>query len=116
VRNSLKYWANRQHRYPRLSKMAINFLIIQPMSAKCEKVFSLAGKMITFDKGRLDAAIIGICQILRFWYMAGVLPKDNTELAPIKLDAGDDDGNGNSDGEDLLLENNESDASEIDTK
>jgi hypothetical protein len=96
--------------------MAMNFLIIQPMLAEYKRVFSLAGKMIIFDKGRLNAAIIGICQVLKFWYMVGVLPKDDTKWAPIKLDAGDDDGNGNSDGEDLLLEDDESDASEIDTE
>jgi hypothetical protein len=116
VRNPLEYWANRQHRYPRLSKMAMDFLTIQPMSAEYDRVFSSAGKMITFDRGRLDAATIGICQVLRSWYMAGVLPKDDTKWAPIKLDAGDDDGNGNSDGEDLLLEDDESDTSEIDTE
>jgi hypothetical protein len=72
--------------------------------------------MITFDRGRLNAATIGICQVLRFWYMAEVLPKNDTKWASIKLDAGDDNGNGNNDGKDLLLENNESDTSEIDTK
>jgi hypothetical protein len=48
--------------------------------------------------------------------MAGMLAKDNIKWALIKLDAGDNNGSNNSDGEDLLLENNESDASEIDTK
>jgi hypothetical protein len=60
--------------------------------------------------------IIGICQVLKSWYMAKVLPKDNTKWALIKFNAGDDDGNSNSDGEDLLLENDESNASEINTK
>jgi hypothetical protein len=79
MRNPLEYWANQQHRCPRLSKMAMNFLIIQPMLAKCERVFSLAGKMITSDKGRLNAATIGICQVLKFWYMAEMLLKDDTK-------------------------------------
>jgi hypothetical protein len=96
--------------------MVINFLIIQPMLAKYKKVFSSAGKMITSDKGRLDAAIIGICQVLRSWYIAKVLPKDDIEWALIKLDSGDDNDNGNSNDEDLLLENNESNASEINIK
>jgi hypothetical protein len=48
--------------------------------------------------------------------MAEVLPKDDTKWAPIKLDAGDDDGNSNSNGEDLLLENNELNALKINTK
>jgi hypothetical protein len=91
----------------------MKFLAIQLILAEYKRVFSSVGKMITFNKGRLNAAIIGICQVLRFWYMAGMLPKDDTKWAPIKLDAGDDDGNSNSDGENLLLENDESDASEI---
>jgi hypothetical protein len=48
--------------------------------------------------------------------MAEILPKDNIEWAPIKLNAGDDDDNSNSDGEDLLLENDELNTSKIDIK
>jgi hypothetical protein len=47
--------------------------------------------------------------------MAEILPKDNIKWALIKLNTGDDDGNGNNDGENLLLENNKSNASKINT-
>jgi hypothetical protein len=86
VRNPISYWVAKQDRYPRLSKMALDFLIIQPMSAKCEKVFSAAGKMVVSTRSRLDAGVIRICQILRPWYEADVLPDRDTELAPVNLD------------------------------
>jgi hypothetical protein len=85
VRDPLAYWSSKQERYPRLSRMAMNFMTIQPMLAKCERVFSAAGRMMTSMRARLDASIIGICQILRFWYKADVLPKTDLEMAPVKL-------------------------------
>jgi hypothetical protein len=85
VRDPLAYWVTKQKRYPRLSQMALNFLTIQPMSAKCERAFSAAGRMAINLRGNLDASTIGVCQILRSWYLAGVLPKTDTTLAPIKL-------------------------------
>jgi hypothetical protein len=39
VRDPLAYWANKQDRYPRLSRMAMDFMTIQPMSTECERVF-----------------------------------------------------------------------------
>jgi hypothetical protein len=65
--------------------MAMDFMIIQPMSAECERAFSAAGRMVTFMRARLDALIIGICQVLRFWYLAGVLPEAGLEMAPVNL-------------------------------
>jgi hypothetical protein len=44
IRDPIKYWIKKQDRYPRLSRMALDFLTIQAMSAECEKVFSAAGK------------------------------------------------------------------------
>jgi hypothetical protein len=66
--------------------MALDFLTIQPMSAECERVFSAAGEMAVSTRSRLDAGIIGTCQVLRSWYKANVLPDRNTELAPVNLD------------------------------
>jgi hypothetical protein len=79
VRDPLIYWANRQDRYPRLSRMAIDFITIKPMLAKCERAFSATGRMVTFMRARLDALIIGIYQVLRSWYLAGVLPEAGLE-------------------------------------
>jgi hypothetical protein len=86
VRNPLAYWAARQDSYPRLSRMVMDFLTIQPMSAECERAFSAAGRMVVSTRARLDAETIGICQILRSWYRANVLPNTDIKLAPVDLD------------------------------
>jgi hypothetical protein len=65
VRNPLEYWAKRQDRYPRLARMAMDFLIIPLMAAEYKKGFSAAGKMVMVIRNRLDTDIIGICQIFR---------------------------------------------------
>jgi hypothetical protein len=60
VRNPFAYWTDKQELYPRLSKMVMDFLTIQPMSAECERVFSATGKMVSSTRARLDASVIGI--------------------------------------------------------
>ncbi|RKK10725.1 hypothetical protein BFJ65_g14720 [Fusarium oxysporum f. sp. cepae] len=91
VRDPIGYWITKQSRYPRLSRMALDFLTIQPMSAECERLFSAAGKMVSGLRTNLDAEIIAICQVLRSWYRAGHI-KDLDPLLKShlesKLDAG----------------------------
>ncbi|KAL5611138.1 hypothetical protein FOBRF1_007255 [Fusarium oxysporum] len=91
VRDPIGYWITKQSRYPRLSRMALDFLTIQPMSAECERLFSAAGKMVSGLRTNLDAEIIAICQVLRSWYRAGLI-KDLDPLLKShlesKLDAG----------------------------
>ncbi|KAI8416761.1 hypothetical protein FOFC_03074 [Fusarium oxysporum] len=91
VRDAIGYWITKQSRYPRLSRMALDFLTIQPMSAECERLFSAAGKMVSGLRTNLDAEIIAICQVLRSWYRAGLI-KDLDPLLKShlesKLDAG----------------------------
>lgn len=82
VRDPLLYWLERKERYPRLSQMAMDFLTIQPMSAECERAFSAAGKMVIPLRASLDAQTIGICQVLRSWYRAGILQGDNDDILP----------------------------------
>ncbi|KAJ0132354.1 Uncharacterized protein HZ326_24576, partial [Fusarium oxysporum f. sp. albedinis] len=60
VRDPIGYWITKQSRYPRLSRMALDFLTIQPMSAECERLFSAAGKMVSGLRTNLDAEIIAI--------------------------------------------------------
>ncbi len=73
VRDPLVYWHEKQLQYPRLSRMAPDFLTIQPMSAECERLFSAAGQMVTPLRSRLEAHVIGICQVLRSWLRAGII-------------------------------------------
>ncbi|RYO84488.1 hypothetical protein DL764_009320 [Monosporascus ibericus] len=46
VQDRIAYWIRKSAKYPRLSKMALDFLTIQPMSAECERLFSAAGRMV----------------------------------------------------------------------
>jgi hypothetical protein len=72
VIDPLGYWNERQNRYPRLSKMALDFLTVQSMSAECERLFSAAGRMVTKFRSNLDAEVISMCQVLRSWYRVGL--------------------------------------------
>ncbi|OAQ58462.1 hypothetical protein VFPBJ_11682 [Purpureocillium lilacinum] len=53
------------------------------MSAECERLFAAAGRMVTPLRSRLDADIIGMCQILRSWIRAGVIEDLDVLLLPV---------------------------------
>ncbi|KAH7462348.1 hypothetical protein FOMA001_g18653 [Fusarium oxysporum f. sp. matthiolae] len=89
VRDPISYWHERKRRYPRLSRMALDFLTIQPMSAECERMFAAAGRMVTPLRNRLDADIIGMCQVLRSWLRAGVIDDLDVSLLPTENGSGD---------------------------
>lgn len=93
IDDPIQYWINLAAQYPRLSRMALDILTVQAMSAECERLFSAAGRMVTALRNRLDAKIIELCQVLRSWHRAGLLrqldelftsPDEARELA--KLD------------------------------
>ncbi|KAM4068002.1 restless-like transposase [Hirsutella rhossiliensis] len=73
VDDPIAYWHNKRHKYPNLSRMALDFLTIQPMSAECERLFSAAGRMVNPLRNRLEAQTIGMCQVLRSWLRAGII-------------------------------------------
>ena len=89
VRDPISYWHERKRRYPRLSRMALDFLTIQPMSAECERMFAAAGRMVTPLRSRLDVDIIGMCQVLRSWLRAGVIDDPDVSLLPTENGSGD---------------------------
>ncbi|KAM5529824.1 hAT family dimerization domain protein [Fusarium oxysporum f. sp. phaseoli] len=88
VRDPISYWHERRRRYPRLSRMALDFLTIQPMSAECERLFAAAGRMVTPLRSRLDADIIGMCQVLRSWLRAGVIDELDELFLPVEESTG----------------------------
>jgi hypothetical protein len=88
VRDPISYWHERRRRYPRLSRMALDFLTIQPMSAECERLFAAAGRMVTPLRSRLDADIIGMCQVLRSWLRAGVIDDLDELFLPVEESTG----------------------------
>uniref|UniRef100_A0A0D2YIF5 HAT C-terminal dimerisation domain-containing protein n=1 Tax=Fusarium oxysporum (strain Fo5176) TaxID=660025 RepID=A0A0D2YIF5_FUSOF len=73
INDPLAYWHEKRFKYPNLSRMALDFLTIQPMSAECERLFSAAGRMVNPLRYQLEAQIIGMCQVLRSWLRAGII-------------------------------------------
>ncbi|OBS15903.1 hypothetical protein FPOA_13318 [Fusarium poae] len=58
VDDPIQYWLLRRRQYPRLSRMAIDLFSVPAMSSEPERIFSLAGKMVTAQRGRLKADLI----------------------------------------------------------
>jgi hypothetical protein len=79
IQDPIQYWHDLRFKYPRLSRMALDFLTIQPMSAECERLFSESGLMVTPQRNRLEAHTVGMSQAVRSWLRAGVID----ELDPI---------------------------------
>jgi len=73
VDNPIQYWLLRRRQYPRLSRMAIDLFSIPAMSSEPERIFSLTGQMVTPQRGRLQADIIGAAQCISSWEKSGVI-------------------------------------------
>lgn len=84
TRDPIAYWHERRHIYLRLSRMALDFLTVQPMSAECERLFSASGRMVSPQRTLLDAQIVSMCQVLRSWYRAGLVKQIDPLLLSIQ--------------------------------
>jgi len=69
----IAYWKARRQAYPRLSRMALDIFTIPAMSSEPERVFSIAGIMVTDRRNRLKAETIQAAQCLRWWQKDGVI-------------------------------------------
>jgi hypothetical protein len=67
VDNPIQYWLLRRRQYPRLSRMAMDLFSIPAMSSEPERIFSLTGQMVTPQRSRLKADIIGAAQCISSW-------------------------------------------------
>jgi hypothetical protein len=106
IEDPIAYWVEKQDRYPRLSRMALDFLTIQFMSAEFERVFSAARKMVVASGNHLEAEVIGICQVLRSWYLAGVIEEvADIDLSPLEPDEQSDDGDSSDEDGAAILQN-----------
>jgi len=66
-------WKARRQAYPRLSRMAMDIFTIPAMSSEPERVFSIAGVMVTDRRNRLKATTLQAAQCLRWWWKDGVI-------------------------------------------
>ncbi|KAM3505831.1 hypothetical protein MY10362_002714 [Beauveria mimosiformis] len=73
VDDPIQYWLLRRRQYPRLSRMAIDLFSVPAMSSEPERIFSLAGQMVTTQRGRLKADIIGAAQCISSWEKSEVI-------------------------------------------
>jgi hypothetical protein len=59
--------------------MALDFLIIQAMSAEYKKIFSAAGKIVIPERNKLKVETIAICQIFRLKFAASIIKNLNAD-------------------------------------
>ena len=67
--NAIAWWLedNQQCTYPRLSKMAIDVLSAQGMSAESERVFSMVRRTISWDRTSLKASTVEQMELQKSW-------------------------------------------------
>ena len=58
IRNPLDWWRHYSGRFPRLAKLAREFLCIIGTSLPSERVFSIAGLIVTKTRNKLDSEIV----------------------------------------------------------
>lgn len=82
----LTYWKNNVHKFPILSVLARRFLAIPATSASVERLFSIAGNILTKSRNRLYPKTAKQLILLKSWMF-----KDLTELENEVLKDEDDD-------------------------
>ncbi|KAG7404035.1 putative AC transposase [Fusarium oxysporum f. sp. rapae] len=73
VDNPIQYWLLRRRQYPRLSRMAIDLFSVPAMSSKPERIFSLAGQMVTPPRKRLQADVVVTARCISSWEKSGAI-------------------------------------------
>jgi hypothetical protein len=75
--SALKWWCKdtQRQRWPRLSHIAINVLLIPAISNELERVFSGACRTITWERGQIDPKTVKMTECLKHWKRSGVLNK-----------------------------------------
>ena len=53
--------------------MAIDILLIVPISNEPERVFSGARRIVSWDRGQLEAETIEMRECLKYWKRTGIL-------------------------------------------
>jgi len=64
----LEWWKINENQYPRLSKMARDFLAIPSTSVPSEQCFSISKNLITNQRNRLAGKTVRACMCLKSWW------------------------------------------------
>ena len=69
VEDPIAWWLQpmQQHKYPNLSKMAINMLSIPAMSADSERLFSSCGLTLEDRRNRIGPVLLEALECLKSW-------------------------------------------------
>lgn len=67
----LKWWKDRQQRFPNLFKLAMRYNSIQPSSVASECAFSQAGDLVTVRRNRLGGDVSSSCMVLHHAFKHG---------------------------------------------
>ena len=73
VEKPLEWWKDRSSQFPRLSRMAFDYLSIPAMSSECERLFSRAKLCVSSQRHSLHAETINTLQSLKNWVEIGDL-------------------------------------------
>lgn len=73
IKDPYQWWWSRRHRWPQLTRMALDILTVPPMSDEPERTFSDTGCMVTDRRNRLQEDTINTVATLKSWTRQGVI-------------------------------------------
>lgn len=79
------YLQEHQHRFPRLAKLARDYLSISATSCACERTFSAAADICTPSRGSMLPKTMERLVGCQAWLKAGVIPEGAFEPAATAL-------------------------------
>jgi len=71
-KSPITYWTAHRVKWPRLARIALDIFSVLAMSDELERIFSLAGCMVTDRRNRLKGDAIQAGQCLKNWYGVGL--------------------------------------------
>ena len=76
IEDPLQWWLEpqQQRQYPSLSRMAIDILSANPMSAESERIFSSCRRTISWDRAQISFEHVEMIECLRSWKLHQNLP------------------------------------------
>jgi hypothetical protein len=77
----IKYWVALRHKYPTLSRFAIDILSIPAASSECERMFSEVGDLLAPRQHCIGPQLLAALQCIWTWMSSGMrLPTASTTM------------------------------------
>ncbi|EIW62753.1 uncharacterized protein TRAVEDRAFT_112599, partial [Trametes versicolor FP-101664 SS1] len=73
TQDAVQWWLDRQESYPRLSRMAIDYLMVPATSVDVERVFSRGRLLLPYVRNRLSAQSTRASMCLGTWSVHGLV-------------------------------------------